>query len=429
MKTAPNSIRTIAPVGHASRQPATSQCLHTSDENPHAGSCSLNFRPRRSVAQFPQTSRVSMSSARPPAYCRRNARSIRSHRPQAGSTPYTPPRRLCSRCRAWNPSEMQLCSCPPPQLLSPYFQCAFVLWRPSWFCIAHQCFSLHDAYIWLFGNSQQIIRDVTGHHAFIAKLIGQGNCVPNLAVHFQRPVAFRNQRPSLHNAPHCGDRQVLTVAHSDLSSQLRRDLREQLWLQFRQVRQVAAHGAAGVVFGQTICAQHVREAMIALRSIGIVGPFLFVCRRIGAVLRIEHISYRTFQRLVMRGQRSILQPAGYPDPAHAVRMHDERFIARNCFVALRPFRRPIIRSLCLGEVGLIVASPFFLVFIPPDQCFTLAPRFSIRTRRCPVVEDSPVTGPGESPSMSVSALRLALARPVFISRRHYAGVDPAAARS
>src|SRR3569832_1442761 len=33
--TAPKSMRTIAPVGHASRQPATSQCLQTSDEKLH----------------------------------------------------------------------------------------------------------------------------------------------------------------------------------------------------------------------------------------------------------------------------------------------------------------------------------------------------------------------------------------------------------
>src|SRR4051794_30636450 len=33
--TPPNSVRTMEPVGHASRQPATSQCLQTSDENSH----------------------------------------------------------------------------------------------------------------------------------------------------------------------------------------------------------------------------------------------------------------------------------------------------------------------------------------------------------------------------------------------------------
>src|SRR5512135_1122236 len=33
--TPPNSVRTIDPVGHASRHPATSQCLQTSDENSH----------------------------------------------------------------------------------------------------------------------------------------------------------------------------------------------------------------------------------------------------------------------------------------------------------------------------------------------------------------------------------------------------------
>src|SRR5262245_30038914 len=35
MKTPPNSVRTIAPVGQASRQPACSQCLQTSDEKSH----------------------------------------------------------------------------------------------------------------------------------------------------------------------------------------------------------------------------------------------------------------------------------------------------------------------------------------------------------------------------------------------------------
>src|SRR5262245_1072998 len=35
MKTPPNSVRTIEPVGHASRQPAFSQCLQTSDEKSH----------------------------------------------------------------------------------------------------------------------------------------------------------------------------------------------------------------------------------------------------------------------------------------------------------------------------------------------------------------------------------------------------------
>src|SRR4028119_482430 len=35
MKTPPNSVRMIEPVGHDSRQPAFSQCLQTSDENAH----------------------------------------------------------------------------------------------------------------------------------------------------------------------------------------------------------------------------------------------------------------------------------------------------------------------------------------------------------------------------------------------------------
>src|SRR5215207_4810271 len=35
MNTPPNSVRTMAPVGQASRHPARSQCLHTSEEKSH----------------------------------------------------------------------------------------------------------------------------------------------------------------------------------------------------------------------------------------------------------------------------------------------------------------------------------------------------------------------------------------------------------
>src|SRR5579872_4239997 len=45
MKTPPNSVLTIEPVGQASRHPACSQCLQTSDENAHEA-CSPAFPPR-----------------------------------------------------------------------------------------------------------------------------------------------------------------------------------------------------------------------------------------------------------------------------------------------------------------------------------------------------------------------------------------------
>src|SRR5689334_729158 len=50
--TAPNSMRTIAPVGQASRHPATSQCLQTSDENAMPGSCPGAFPPTPMVVGF-----------------------------------------------------------------------------------------------------------------------------------------------------------------------------------------------------------------------------------------------------------------------------------------------------------------------------------------------------------------------------------------
>src|SRR6266849_4145836 len=51
--TLPNSVRTIEPVGHASRHPAFSQCLQTSDENSHE---------RRSGALPPRPILVSRST-------------------------------------------------------------------------------------------------------------------------------------------------------------------------------------------------------------------------------------------------------------------------------------------------------------------------------------------------------------------------------
>src|SRR3954469_8932317 len=82
-KTPPNSVRTIAPVGHASRHPATSQCLQTSEENvqdgdsgefapkPGSGSLSTNFTcrhvewPRARVLSYEVPRQSSPSSATP----------------------------------------------------------------------------------------------------------------------------------------------------------------------------------------------------------------------------------------------------------------------------------------------------------------------------------------------------------------------------
>src|SRR5438270_5395214 len=43
MTTVSNSVRTIAPVGQTSRQPARTQCLHTSDENNQPNGCSRSM--------------------------------------------------------------------------------------------------------------------------------------------------------------------------------------------------------------------------------------------------------------------------------------------------------------------------------------------------------------------------------------------------
>ena len=90
----------------------------------------------------------------------------------------------------------------------------------------------------------------------------------------------------------------------------------------------AAHAAGGVVLGEPIRRQDVRKArIVGLRGIGVIGALLRFGRRIGRVLWIQRILNRRFQRLVVRGQRAILQSAGDEDPADAVGMQDERLVA------------------------------------------------------------------------------------------------------
>src|SRR6185312_6579492 len=109
-------------------------------------------------------------------------------------------------------------------------------------------------------------------------------------------------------------------------------------------------------------------------------------------------------------------------------MHDERFIARNGIVAFCAFRWLVIWRFGLGKVGIIQASPLFLVFVPPHKLLVFAPGLSIRTGGGTVVENAPIARPGIAPSMPVTAFRFSLQRLVFIARWHHAGINPASAR-
>ena len=145
------------------------------------------------------------------------------------------------------------------------------------------------------------------------------------------------------------------------------------------------------------------------------------------MLGIKRIRDNAFQRLIVRWQRAVFQSAGNPNPSHAVRMHDEWLVTGNCIIAFRAFLWPIVWRLLLCEVRSVVACPFLLFGVPPHQRFALAPWLSIRTRRSTVVQNPAITWPCISPSVPVAAFGFAIARLVFVGRRHHAGINPAAA--
>src|SRR5207244_4546807 len=115
----------------------------------------------------------------------------------------------------------------------------------------------------------------------------------------------------------------------------------------------------------------------------------------------------------------------HPEPADAVEMHDERRVAAKRFVAAFLLIALRIGTLRLCEVGNVVAAPLPFRVVPPHEFLPLAPRRSVRRGGAAVVEDAPIERPGVSPSVTISAARLALER--FVLAVVYAGVNPAAA--
>ena len=91
-----------------------------------------------------------------------------------------------------------------------------------------------------------------------------------------------------------------------------------------------------------------------------------------------------------------------PYPSDAIGMQDEWLVSRESRVAdFGPFRRLIVGRLGRDEIGDVVARPFFVFRVPPDQFLSFAPRLAVRTRRSAVVEDAAVGRPGKSPAVAV----------------------------
>ena len=196
------------------------------------------------------------------------------------------------------------------------------------------------------------------------------------------------------------------------------------------MRQRARHAARGVVLGQAIRGEDVREALVGRIRIRIVRTLHRVRRRVAQLRRIEIVRLVGLERLVVRGQRSVLEARRNVEPSETVRMHDERRVAGERLVAAFRLAAARSRALTLGEVRNIVAGPLLRLYVPPHQLLALAPRLAVRRRGASVVEDAPVERPRVPPAVAVAPLRLALECPIhlIVLAGEYTGVDPAAAR-
>ncbi len=105
-------------------------------------------------------------------------------------------------------------------------------------------------------------------------------------------------------------------------------------------------------------------------------------------------------RLVVRGQRPVLQPGGHEQRALAVRDHDEGRLPVERVHARRLLRpvRGIVRRFRLVEIGDVVAGPLLLFRIPPDVPLSLRPGLALRVGGSAVVDDAAVGRARRSPS-------------------------------
>src|SRR5713226_3250674 len=131
----------------------------------------------------------------------------------------------------------------------------------------------------------------------------------------------------------------------------------------------------------------------------------------------------------MRRQRAVLEPAWGKQPAATVALEDERIGTR---VEVQPaallLRRSIGRLFC-GEVRHVHSCPGTRAGVPPDVLLSLRPGLAGRVGGGPVVEDAPVTRPGESPLGIDIVVWSAISATCQVApgRWKHPGVDPDAA--
>src|SRR5579872_1115489 len=195
------------------------------------------------------------------------------------------------------------------------------------------------------------------------------------------------------------------------------------------MRKSAGHSSCSVMFGEAVGCEHMGEFGITGRlGIRIIWT-LFLIRRRVCLLLIQRILDNRFERLVVRGQRTIFQPARHIDPAHAVGMQRERSGATERFYTMAPLQ--ICRGVgwhffvIIWDVG---SGPVLLISVPPNELFPLAPGLAIGARRSAVVNNSAIIRPGKTPAMAKRILRVSLPRSIAVAVRKHAAIDPRSAR-
>ncbi len=132
------------------------------------------------------------------------------------------------------------------------------------------------------------------------------------------------------------------------------------------------------MFGQAVRGQDVREAVVGRGRIFISRARTRVGGRIGLARRMDWVADRRFEWLVVRGEGAIVEPGRNPDPTEAVGVQDERLVSRECVVTFGARLRLVIGRLRGYEIGDIEAGPSMRGVVPPDEFFSVAPRFAVR---------------------------------------------------
>src|SRR6266513_5108978 len=128
----------------------------------------------------------------------------------------------------------------------------------------------------------------------------------------------------------------------------------------------------------------------------------------------------------MRRERAILQTFRNIHPSQAVFVQDEgRVAALTIKTIFIPSWSIIGRFACL-EIRNINAGPLFR--FPPDKLFAFAPRFTIRLRAGPIINDAAIAWPTEAPTVAEIILRLSRVRFVHAISIENARINPRAAR-